>query len=348
MNIVPASLGKRTGAAIIDLLIAAMVWFGLLAYAIQPIFNNSFGLPAIQEDYQAIQIESKLYELDEEYETVSVLAAEDYDTGVLAYYTEYKGETIAWYNTEILLIGEEDSLFVYVYVGEDPQLDVLGVPAPIEGSGTMTSEELSSATANQAGDLETFYYNAYTAARTDLNAQPAYLALANELAYYFKWELAIATSFVILVFYLLIPMLLKDGRTLGKQLFGISLVNKSGYRVKKWQIAVRALVFGVFEIFGAVYTMMGTILISYTIMIFGKKNMSIHDFVASTRVLDAKRSVWFNNPEEAAAYQAELDKNATKSVLGAPVYLGNPVAPEVLTPSEPTPAIDESTPKDDK
>ncbi len=347
MNIVPASLGKRTGAAIIDLLIAAMVWFGLLAFAIQPIFNNVFGLLAIQEDYQAIQIASKLYELDEEYETVSVLAAEDYDTGVLAYYTEYKSETIEWYNTEILEIGTEGSLFVYAQTAgvDDPTL--VGVPAPIEGSGTMTSEELSSATADQAGDLETFYYNAYTDARTDLNAQPAYLALANQLAYYFKWELAIATTFVISVFYLLIPLLLKDGRTLGKQLFGISLVNKNGYRVKKWQIAVRALVFGVFEIFGAVYTMMGTILISYTIMIFGKKNMSIHDFVASTRVLDAKRSVWFNNPDEAAAYQAELDKNASKSALGAPVYLGNPITPEVVTPSEPAPVVDE-TPKNDE
>ncbi len=201
MNIVPASLGKRTGAAIIDLLIAAMVWFGLLAYAIQPIFNNAYDLPAIQEDYQAIQIASKLYELDEEYETVSVLAADDYDTGVLAYYTEYKGETIAWYNTEILLIGEEDSLFVYAQTAGVDDPTIVGVPAPIEGSGTMSSEELSSATASQAAALETFYYNAYTDARTDLNAQEDYLALANELAYYFKWELAIATSFVILVFY---------------------------------------------------------------------------------------------------------------------------------------------------
>jgi len=348
MNIVPASLGKRTGAAIIDLLVAALVWFGLLAYAIQPIFNASFNLPAIQDEYQAIQIESKLYALDEDYGTVSILAEEDYATGILAYYTEYKGETIAWYNTEILKIGTEDSLFVYVMNGEDPNENVVGVPAPIEGSGSMTSEELSSATAVQTSDLAAFYYDAYTAARTDLNAQEDYAALANELSYYFSWELAIATFLVLVVFYLVIPMFLKDGRTLGKQLFGISLINKLGYKVKKWQIAVRAVVFGVFEILGSVYTMMGTILISYTIMIFGKKNMSIHDFVASTRVIDAKRSVWFKNPEEAAAYQAELDKNPGKSVLGAPIPSTLPVTPEVATPSEVAPVVEEDKSKEEK
>lgn len=348
MNIVPASLGKRTGAAVIDLLIAALVWFGLLAYAIQPIFNNLYDLPVIQEQYQAIQKESKLYVEDEEYGTISVLAAEDYDTGILAYYTEYKGQTIAWYNTEILKIGTEDSLFVYAQTSGVDDPSIVGVPAPIEGSGTMTSEQLSSATVSQTADLNTFYYDAYNAARTDLNAQPDYLALANELSYYFTWELAIATTIVILAFYLLVPLLLKDGRTLGKQIFVLSLVSKNGYRIKKWQIVVRALVFGVVEILGAVYTMMGTILISYTIMIFGKKNMSVHDFVASTRVVDAKRSVWFKNAEEAAVYQAELDKNQQKSVLGAPVYLGSPVTPETPVASEPTPVVEEEKKIDDK
>ncbi len=348
MNIVPASLGKRTGAAIIDLLVAALVWFGLLAYAIQPIFNSLYDLPAIQDQYQAIQIESKLYALDEDYGTVSVLAEEDYDTGILAYYTEYKGETISWYNTEILKIGSEDSLFVYAQTAGVDDPTIVGVPAPIEGSGTMTSEELSSATAAQTSELQSFYYDEYVIARTDLDTQEDYAALGNELSYYFSWELAIATVFVLAIFYLVIPMLLKDGRTLGKQLFGISLVNKLGFKVKKWQIAVRAVVFGVFEIWGAVYTMMGTILISYTIMIFGKKNMSIHDFVASTRVIDAKRSIWFKNAEEAVAYQAELDKNPGKSVLGSPIPATLPVIPEVPTPSEPTPVVEDNPNKEEK
>ncbi len=348
MNIVPASLGKRTGAAIIDLLVAALVWFGLMAYAIQPIFNASFNLPAIQEDYQAIQLESKLYVVDEDYGTVSVLAEEDYDTGVLAYYTEYKGETILWYNTEILKIGEEDSLFVYAQTAGVDDPTIVGVPAPIEDSGSMPSEELSSATAVQTSNLANFYYDAYTAARTDLNAQEDYAALANELAYYFKWELAIGTTLVLAIFYLIIPMFLKDGRTLGKQIFGLSLVNKNGFKIKKWQIAVRAVVFGVFEILGSLYTMMGTILISYTIMIFGKKNMSIHDFVASSRVIDSKRSTWFKNAEEAAAYQAELDKNVGKSVLGAPVSLITPEAPAAPTPSEPTPSEPAPVVEDDQ
>ncbi len=352
MNIVPAGLGKRTGAAILDILIAAMVWFGLLAYAIQPIFNAVYDTYAIQDQYQAIQVESQLYVLDEDYGTVSVLAAEDYDDGILAYYTEYKGETIAWYNDEILKIGTEGSLFVYAQTGgvDDPTL--VGVPAPIEDAGSMTSEELSSATAAQTAELDDFYYTAYSAAISDLNAQEDYLALANQLATYFRWELIIATAIVLLVFYFMIPMLLKDGRTLGKQIFGLSLVNKLGYKVTKPQIILRFLVFGVFEILGSVYTMMGTILISYTIMIFGKKNMSVHDFAASTRVIDGKRSVWFKNASEAAAYQAELDKNAAKPSFSSlispssPVTGETPVIPEeAAKPAEPEPIPE---PKEEK
>ncbi len=352
MNIVPAGLGKRTGAAILDILIAAMVWFGLLAYAIQPIFNAVYDTYTIQDQYQAIQIESKLYVLDEDYGTVSVLAAEDYDTGVLAYYTEYKGETIAWYNDEILKIGTEGSLFVYAQTGGIDDPTIVGVPAPIEDAGSMTSAELSSATAAQTADLDDFYYDTYSAAISDLNEQEDYLALANQLADYFRWELIIATAVVLLVFYFMIPMLLKDGRTLGKQIFGLSLVNKLGYKVTKSQIILRFLVFGLFEILGSVYTMMGTILISYTIMIFGKKNMSVHDWAASTRVIDGKRSVWFKNATEAAAYQTEIDKNVTKpsfSSLIAPSALVVPETP--ATPSEetkPTESAAQSETKEEK
>jgi uncharacterized RDD family membrane protein YckC len=339
MNIVPAGLGKRSGAAIIDILIAAIVWFGLLAYAIQPIFNVAYHTYDIQEEYQAIQVESKLYTLDEDYGTVSVLGEDEYATGTFAYYTVYKfarnevGDTttnsVPWYNTTILKIGTDDSLFVYAQTAGIDDPSIIGVRAPIEGSDSMTSEQLSSAIAAQDEDLADFYYTIYAAAVTDLNAQDDYLALANQLAYFFKWELAIATAIVLLIFYFAIPMILKDGRTLGKQIFGLSLVNKLGYKVTKLQISIRFLAFALFEIVGSVFTMMGTILISYTIMIFGKKNMSVHDFAASTRVIDGKRSVWFKNATEAAAYQAEIDKNSSKASYSSLIV---DAVPETKTP----------------
>ena len=330
MNIVPASLGKRTGAAILDIFITALLWFGLLAYAVQPIFNAIYGVYAIQDEYQAIQLESKLYVENLEYQTVNVVDAEDYPTAIYEYYTVYKFATdvtytTPWYNEHILLIGTTSSLFEYAQTAgvDDPTL--LGVAKEVPNPETLNSTELSSAEAAIATSLTTFYSAAYTTAVSDLNAQPAYLALATQLSDYFTWELVISTAVALLIFYLLIPMLFKDGKTLGKQVFGLALVNKLGYKVSKLQIFVRFLAFAIIEVFGSVYTVMGTILISYTIMIFGKKNMSIHDYLASTRVIDAKHSVWFKNADEAAKYQAEVDAGG-KSVI----------FPEPLVPSHET------------
>lgn len=319
MNIVPASLGKRTGAAILDIFVAALVWFGLLAYAVQPIFNAVYGVYDIQDAYQAIQLESKLYVENEEYLTVNVVDAEDYPTAVYEYYTVYKFATdttytTPWYNEHILLIGTEASLFEFAQTADVDDPTLLGVAKGVVDSGTLTSSELSSANAAIASLLSSFYSTAYTAAVTDLNAQPAYFDLATQLSNYFTWELVISTLISLAIFYLLIPMLMKDGMTLGKKVFGLALVNKLGYKVSRLQILLRFLAFAVIEIFGSVYTIMGTILVSYTIMIFGKKNLSIHDYVASTRIIDAKHSVWFKNADEAAKYQAEAVP-VTKSVL---------------------------------
>jgi len=330
MNIVPASLGKRTGAAILDIFVTALLWFGLLAYAVQPIFNALYQVYDIQDDYQAIQVESKLYVENVEYLTVNVVDAEDYPTAVYEYYTVYKFATdtqytTPWYNEHVLLIGTTSSLFEYAQTAgvDDPAL--LGVAKAVPNPDTLNSSELSSANVAIANSLTTFYANAYTTAVTDLNAQRAYFDLATRLSNYFTWELVISTAVSLLIFYLLIPMLFKDGKTLGKKVFGLALVNKAGYKVSKLQIFIRFLAFAVIEVFGSVYTLMGTILISYTIMIFGKKNMSLHDFLASTRVIDAKHSVLFKNADEAAKYEAEVGAN-TKSVL----------FPEPLVPSHET------------
>lgn len=342
MNIVPASLGKRSGAAILDVFIAALVWFGLLAYGVQPIFNTAFDVYLIQDQYQAIQIDSKLYVENAEYSTVNVLDAEDYPTGVLEYYTVYKfgkystGEeySIPWYNEHILLIGTETSLFQYQQIlgVDDPTL--VGIAKPVENPETLTSAQLSSANAASASAVTSFFAAAYSAAVSDLNLQPAYLTLATQLSNYFVWELAISIALSLLIFFLLIPMLLKDGKTIGKQIFGLSLVNKLGYKVTKLQILFRFLSFAIIEVFGSFYTMMGTILISYTMMVFGKKSMSIHDFLASTRVIDGKHSVWFKNADEAAKYQAEVDATAHRSPLLEPLLpTHETVIDGVVTPS---------------
>ena len=100
------------------------------------------------------------------------------------------------------------------------------------------------------------------------------------------------------IFVLLIPMLTKNGQSLGKMIFKLSITNQYGYRIKPWQLIVRYLAFLVFEIFSWYLIPMLGLFVSLTLAIFNKKGRSLHDLIAMTRVVDTKTSQIFTTVEE--------------------------------------------------
>lgn len=73
------------------------------------------------------------------------------------------------------------------------------------------------------------------------------------------------------IFVLLIPMLTKNGQSLGKMIFKLSITNQYGYRLKPWQLIVRYLAFLVFEVFSWYLIPMLGLFVSLTLAIYNKK-----------------------------------------------------------------------------
>ncbi len=306
MNIAPANLAKRSGAAILDFLLAVVVWLALITYAVSPIYNQAFGTRAIQDDYIAIQLASHLYAEDPDTEVITYRTDEDIPEAVYAYYSEFKvGKTYVdettpfdftneWYNANVLNIGTTDES-ITVYFEYD--LDEFDQPDP-----TLRGVPKDDAT---EAELGTFYQAAYQSAQLDLSDYGPYAELAAQISSYSLQILSISGSVAVLIFYLALPLIFKNGQTLSKKLFNLGVVSKNGYKLKTWQLLVRFVVFAA-EIVLSIYTIMGAFLISYTLMIFTKGNRSAHDFIAQTTVINLKESLIFADAEEASAYEKKL------------------------------------------
>jgi uncharacterized RDD family membrane protein YckC len=335
MNIAPANLAKRSGAAILDFLLAVLVWLALITYVVSPIYNQAFGTRAIQDDYVAIQLASHLYIEDEDTQVITYRVDEDIPDAVYAYYSEFKvGKTYAdeaepfafsnqWYNTNVLNIGStDDSITVYF----EYDLDDLDQPDP-------SLPGVPKADATEA-ELGTFYSAVYQTAQLDLNDYGPYAELAAQISAFSLQIIAVSGSFAVLIFYFILPLLFKNGQTLAKKLFNLGIVSKQGYRLKFWQLLVRFVFFAA-EIVLSVYTIMGAFLISYTLMIFTKGNRSAHDFIAQTTVVNLKESLIFADAEEAAAYDKKLADEETYQMTKRQTYQDLvPEAPAPKTPSE--------------
>lgn len=104
------------------------------------------------------------------------------------------------------------------------------------------------------------------------------------------------------IFDLLIPLILKNGQSLGKLITGTCLLTKDGYQIKFYQVIVRWLSYLIYGILLSAFTFLGTALISYTMLMFNKKRRTVSDYVSGTIVVDKKNSIWFKTREEENRY----------------------------------------------
>lgn len=109
------------------------------------------------------------------------------------------------------------------------------------------------------------------------------------------------------LFYIILPLVFKNGETLGKKAVGICLISFEGYSAKKKQIVLRQLFLlfyvGVFSLAFVVgpqsFIFLGFGVFVYFLATFiSKTNRSFADFIAYTYMIDAKNSVWFDSEQE--------------------------------------------------
>ena len=164
-------------------------------------------------------------------------------------------------------------------------------------------------------DNETSYYHV---ALKDLSARKFVSnAYDNWYNHYYKMPIIFCFAFAALSFFFVIPMIFKNGETLGKLMFHLGLCNKLGYKYHRIQLIPRffvtvSIVVILYLLFDFSIISLGIFtfytLASYTLSIFTKNHKAIHDFISGTIVYDKVHSEVFDDATEEARIQAEIQK----------------------------------------
>ena len=117
---------------------------------------------------------------------------------------------------------------------------------------------------------------------------------------------------ITIIFFLVLPLCLKDGRSLGKLLMGVEVVDIRGFRISTAQKIVRPIIVTVIHLFVLIpnATIGITIYIalsvtSFLMMSLGKKRMNLHERITKTTIVDKKRSIIFKDEHEKSLYIEE-------------------------------------------
>ena len=201
---------------------------------------------------------------------------------------------------------------VYVRYEQEFDIDFETTPEQFEA---MTEEELAK------------YEAASEALSKDVDAQKTYEMLLNLTLLTLSG--GILGAFLILEF--AVPLLLKNGQTLGKKVFGVALMRKDGVKVTPFMMFARtvlgkftletmipvlmvvAVVFGIMGIEG----FLGVILILLLQVVVGlatRNKTGIHDLLACTVAVDMSSQMIFDSPEAKLEYHKRLhEENAAQA-----------------------------------
>ena len=346
-NIVPAPLFQRTFAAIIDLVLAILIGAGVFL-GFSNIASNFSGVKAYINDYNSEIVSSGLMELkNNELVPFEYVSYENYQDIFFKFYNEYyheqtkKDYDVYWFN--VFIYGQKDelnkytekelndrpalmkvvgsSLFTYAKEGNETKYNQFAIPRASEnGTKELTDYEktelrqyfyISDAEAKDNEKATTYRY-VYYYALADITSLSKLQNDYNKYALYgVTLPLVVAIIVTIVIFYFVIPLIFKNGETIGKKVMHVCLVNKLGYQYKRIQLLPRVLfpmlltIIIVFFAGFSIWAFVGVsvvLLISFVFTIFTKDNKALHDYFAGTLVIDAKQSTWFKdiNEEEKA------------------------------------------------
>ena len=184
---------------------------------------------------------------------------------------------------------------------------------------SITQEQLEKLTDEQMAA----YQAANEALGKDTHAQAVYERLVN--ASLLTVSIGLLAAFVILE--LIIPLLLKNGQTLGKKAFGLALVRKDCVRVTPFMLFARTvlgkytvetmlpvllLMLLFFGLFGSLGTsiLMIFLVIHVLLPMITRNHSAIHDYMACTVVVDFNSQMIFASADELLEYKKRVQAEA--------------------------------------
>ena len=351
-KIVDAHIGKRALTAIFDLFFAFLLGIGIFSLS-SVAMTSTQEAASIKEEMTSYQLASGLYYKDGEgnikyYD--NLISYELYQEKLLHYYTVFlKDEApvqyrethdVYWYNVFILGLDDELSRFtqaelnsrvspanvgktIWEYPVENEQklYQNPGIPVLSLYKGATRDTGLSDTGKKITLD---YYYtpdkqNCYYNAASDLYHRPFYLSTVEAYenrATVYPLLIAIPTSLV--VFYLALPLIFRDGQTLGKKIMKLAVIRQDEYASTRPQILLRQLpsiaavtilfIFLPWSI--AAMISLGLLIVSYALAIFTPHHRAVHDYIAFSRVVDDKESIFHKKGETEAEPIDPLFPNA--------------------------------------
>lgn len=233
------------------------------------------------------QVESASFQYEGQTFTVSLI------NNLRTYYLEkadsYDGTILSEsvFKSDVLKIGTSEScLASYEYLDGKSVL-------------TLTSDDKESTAVS-------FITSLYETTATTISSAKSISSLsdANQKLMLKPILLSIPTLIVASIpFFLIIPLLSKNGQTLGKRWFHIVVLSSRGYELKRIYLLPRWAVYIVFEVVLGIMSFGASFLISYTMFLFAKNHRCLHDFASNSVVADGDNSFWFVDPVEESEYK---------------------------------------------
>ena len=203
--------------------------------------------------------------------------------------------TVKWFNNEILSVKDKGA----DYFDNADENILATIKEGVDNDKAVAY--LNSLINNAQGDL---YYRDY------------YVRINNTIKWNQVFIIVPPYIFVMGILYLLIPMLSKNGETIGKKFCHLAVISKDGYSAKKRQILFRFFVFfgeitlSLF-IVGVNFTSIATLGVGVFILLMAtlisKSHRAPHDYAALTLEIDVQKSVWFDSAEIEQRHSDELE-----------------------------------------
>jgi len=263
MNVGKASISKRILSGVMDLILI-FLFTSLFMFGIFYLFvNNNSQYQSATQEYQQIHISSHLFTLEDGELT---LIDENYDECLTKCFDKY------------------DSLDEYYDHKEKSEL--------FNSDGSVKDDA--------TGDkLFNFYQGEINYAITNfIQKEPLY---AKNYQYIIKIQTIVIVSSCLLsvsIFELIIPLCLKNGKTIGKLVTHLAIVKSDGFKVKKKNIIIRFVSYFVINILLGLYSYGLILILSFMLSCFNYRGMSIHDFISSTTIIDDLNYVIYENENE--------------------------------------------------
>lgn len=136
-------------------------------------------------------------------------------------------------------------------------------------------------------ELENRYIDNKDAKEEDIKAfkeDKEVIELENKIATISNIETISSITLSLAIFYIVLPLISKNGKTIGKKALGLKIESLNNEPLKKTQVIIRGLSFVIIEFSLGLLTYGIIPLISLYLVIFSKKEISIHDRFSKTNV----------------------------------------------------------------